>query len=192
MKAIYTDFNTNEKTYCDFCPISNEDKGHWRIETMSLETNKPIGLDYACDDCHTKFKDGSLPKCDECGKLFRHRHRKECFYCNTYKPKYGNEPAWEFNETIEMGKQIHELTQEKEQLKEDVEIAISALGTAEKWDSRKELIEENKKLKEQLEAYKQRRLSDENKTLKEQITILRSELLQLQNKLEAQVEVLPK
>ena len=163
--------NTQKSIYknCVFCSEIKE--ADYIIKTRKITNNRLLDYDGMCLNCRDKFNNSELEKCPKCERLLK-PDKKIC-KCELLNDENTDEEDDKGDrETIQLEKQISELSTEKDQLKEDVEIAISALGVAEHWDSRQELIEENEQL-----GKKARRLSDENKELKKQVGELETQLL---------------
>ena len=137
---------------CVFC--SGLKKAVCQIRTRSKATGKMIESDKACESCKEKFENDELPECS-CGRL-KTRYTCDCKEEENEKElpllPHQNGGMALFYET-----QINGLREEKNQLTEEVETHLEALGVAEDWHKRqkqglldriKHLEEENKQLKE--------------------------------------------
>lgn len=191
VKNIYTPQELNSQVKCVFCP--EEKLTTWRLKTRRIKDDVLLSLDNICDDCKIKYDRDELKKCLDCERLYKHKDFRVDIMRTIREQSKTNLGEWycmcehlkdtgksDDDEVVIGGSanlenQINELSQEKEQLIEDVDIAISGQTAAQRLgrtQANEILTKENYKLVE-----KSRRLSDENKTLKKQVGELENQLL---------------
>jgi hypothetical protein len=188
MKVTYSfiKLKPKEKNTCMYCStLENEISAVYRLETIDLEKNESIDSVWTCENCKKRFDEGEIEKCADCGRpRLRSLIDCLCVWLKKREEELGGNPDNEDygHDQIELQKQIHELSLEKQDLETAVELSFEAIKSAEKWDSRKELIEENKDLTE-----KRRRLSDENKKLKDKVQELEIKNRELEQQLTSSI-----
>jgi phage shock protein A len=169
-KNIYTltEIRENEKKFnCEFCQGGN--KSIKALKTRQIATNRLLSTGLICSECIEKYENSELKQCSKCERILEYWEKEKSCVCKHEREKYGEV---ELNKVLpetystQLEKQIHELSLEKEQLREDVEIAISAMGPAKSYEAQRanKLLEENEKLKKQVQE-----LEAENRELKQKL-----------------------
>jgi len=189
MKIIYTlvKLKAKEKHSCEFC---DKTAATYLLRTSDTKIGKAIAINYLCDNCKERFNNDQIIKCTDCGRLKKTPSEKcLCVYLkeNNISLDSSDDSSEDDYEQIELEKQINGLQEEKEQLAEEIETHLEALEVSKDWHKRQK--------KELLDRIKE--LEAENKRLKEltphesldEISKLKQRVKQLEEQLQAQIEV---
>jgi len=149
-----------KKYDCGFCGnFFHKIEATHLLRISDLDINKTVDIDYTCDNCKERIESKQLGNCADCGRLKKKLANKcLCVYLkenNLTSGAISNDSDDEYS-PLELERQINTLSEEKEQLMEEV------LKVSEDWHKRQkqELLDETKRLKEEIE-----KLKEENRKL---------------------------
>ena len=124
-----------KKYECGFCGnLFHKVEATHLLRISDLDINKTIDVDYSCDKCKERIESKQLDNCTDCGRLKKKLANKcLCIYLkenNLTSGAISNDSDDEYS-PLELERQINTLSEEKEQLEEEVNIHLNALKVSE-------------------------------------------------------------